>query len=77
MRWNGETEQQMRSRWMDGIKCFAWLPVQLQSGSWVWLETYWSAWVPTHSASGFWRSALTQEETQPQYKGPKPRTPNG
>lgn len=66
MRWNGQTVEQWRASWEPGRRCFAWLPVQLSDGAWVWLEPYWAAGVPWANEIGeptkpYQGKALTQE----------------
>ena len=41
MRWDGETAEQENARLNDWHKWFAWYPVQLKSGQWVWWENLW------------------------------------
>jgi len=42
MRIKGETRNQWFIRMKrDGETRFAWLPVQMDDGTWVWLEKYW------------------------------------
>lgn len=71
MIWSGETYEQAKSRWSDGVECFALVPRQMADGNWVWLEKYWSAWTPTHSGNGYWYNALTFEGLAYRY----PQTP--
>lgn len=68
MVWNGETESQYRARERDGIIWFALFPAQMHDGQWVWLEWFWSSWVPTHSGRGYWRNGRTQYDAM--YRGP-------
>lgn len=44
MRWRGETEQQRRRRVSEWHRRFAWVPVQMEDGTWVWLEDYEAQW---------------------------------
>ena len=41
MRWNGETTAQTLARERRWHGVFALFPTQMDSGEWVWLETYW------------------------------------
>ena len=38
MKWSGETEEQRMVREYEWHKWFAWFPVQMPDGTWVWLE---------------------------------------
>ena len=60
----------------DGVRSFALIPAQMHDGTWVWLEWFWSFWVPTHSGRGFWRNGVTKEDARPVYpKAPPPPKP--
>ena len=41
MKWRGETEQQWAERTSDWHRYFCWIPRQMRSGNWVWLEYVW------------------------------------
>jgi len=76
MIFKGETPEQARLRAMKGVRRFAIFPHQLNSGQWVWLEWFWSAWVPTHSRRGSWSNAMTQKDAipkRPNAPAPLPR----
>ena len=38
MKWSGETEEQRMVREDEWHKWFAWFPLQMPDGTWVWLE---------------------------------------
>ena len=38
MKWSGETEEQRMVREDEWHKWFAWFPLQMPYGTWVWLE---------------------------------------
>jgi len=38
MKWSGETEKQRLAREFEWHKRFAWFPLQMSDGTWVWLE---------------------------------------
>ena len=40
MRWKGETYEQEQARLREWHSPFAWIPVQMDDGKWVWLERY-------------------------------------
>lgn len=39
MKWRGETQEQWEARMATWRRWFAWHPIQMDSGEWVWLET--------------------------------------
>lgn len=41
MRWKGETPAQREARYREGVWRLAWLPTQMDDGTWVWLEPFW------------------------------------
>lgn len=66
MRWKGETRAQWRDRLIeDGERLFAWLPVQMDNGQWVWLEHYWTFLEPLHSMRVRFTKAIRREDAKP------------
>lgn len=40
MRWRGETEGQRDARLAQWHRVFAWLPTQMECGTWIWLSAH-------------------------------------
>ena len=43
MIWQGETINQKEIREKRGVRLYAYLPLQMNNGKWIWREYYWEA----------------------------------
>jgi hypothetical protein len=62
MKWNGETESQWLDRYSKGLQCWAYFPRQMNCGTWVWWEYYWSGLHSGVNNKKWWVSALRRED---------------
>jgi len=64
MRWRGTTAAQRRARGYRGFETFSYLPTQLEDGSWVWLEPYWTV----NCGSEGWKNFPTEEALRDHFR---------
>lgn len=75
MRWRGETWEQRRQRVMsDWHRWFAFFPIQMRDGSWVWLEYVWRLGVSSSYPRIHWRySASVHKPDMPFHTSTPPK----
>lgn len=70
MKWRGETSEQWFERITHWHRHFCWLPRQMMSGSWIWLEP---CWAKMGKISGHWR--YSDAVAEPEDVGPQTPPP--
>lgn len=76
MIWKGETTSQFFQRAVnEGIRDFAYLPTQMDDGTWAWWEHYWSKAYPNMRGGYIWEKTLDKPSLneQQQRSAPLPR----
>lgn len=75
MRWRGETLEQMERRLTRWHRRFAYVPVQMHDGTWVWWEPYDAIQVRKPNQTFYVLRRLPGSDFKAPYECPPPRPP--